>query len=211
MSTERVLVQRGASEKLIPEITRIMQSLKAGDPFNDSTANLSALFNEKAAENVLGMIKEAKEEGAEILVGDLKREGGVIQPHLLIKVKPGTRMWERESFGPGEDIAEFLALLLFYEGVANCRFKSLLSLLQIPSANLLSLQITPITLWLRRCGQRTLIWLWMWQDEFGQVRIRSEVCLSDTLTLWFNHMKACTNVNGPTMHIEALRGHGGLG
>ena len=111
MSTERALVQREASKKLTPEITRIMQSLKAGDPFNDSTANLSALFNEKAAENVLGMIKQAKEEGAEILVGDLKREGSVVQPHLLIRVKPGTRMWERENFGPGGS----LVLCLFFE------------------------------------------------------------------------------------------------
>ena len=101
MSTERVIVQRKASEKLIPEITRIMQSLKAGDPFTDPTAQLSTLFNENAAINVLGMIQQAKDEGADILVGDLKREGGVVQPHLLTNVPVGSRMWERESFGPG--------------------------------------------------------------------------------------------------------------
>ena len=47
------------------------------------------------------LIQQAKDEGADILVGDLKREGGVVQPHLLTNVPVGSRMWERESFGPG--------------------------------------------------------------------------------------------------------------
>lgn len=58
MSTEHIIVQREPSEKLIPEIMRIMQSLKAGDPLNDRTTQLSALFNENAAKNVLDVTKE---------------------------------------------------------------------------------------------------------------------------------------------------------
>lgn len=103
MSTERVIIQRGISQDLISRITSICKTtLKAGDPKSDSSANLSALFSPGLAENVLSLIVEAKSAGAEVLLGDLKVEGGVIQPHLLNGVKPNMTLWQRESFGPGE-------------------------------------------------------------------------------------------------------------
>lgn len=99
MSTERVIVQRKASEKLIPAVQKYMSSLKAGDTDKNP---LTALFTEAAAENVLNLIKDAHEQGAKILVGDIKREGAVVQPHLVVDVKPGMQIWERETFGPGK-------------------------------------------------------------------------------------------------------------
>ena len=49
---------------------------------------------------MLSMLDEAQKDGAELLVGDMKRDGAVVQPHLLKGVRPGMRIWERESFGP---------------------------------------------------------------------------------------------------------------
>jgi len=67
----------------------------------DSTSTkLGPLFTEGSAENVVAMIAEAQAAGAEVLLGDLARRGAVIQPHLVKGVKPGMRLWERESFGP---------------------------------------------------------------------------------------------------------------
>lgn len=96
MSTERVIVQRQAAEPLFQRIKDLVSRLKAG-----SDVALPPLISEFAAENVLSMLREAKNEGADILIGDLKREGAVIQPHILSGVRPGMRAWERESFGPG--------------------------------------------------------------------------------------------------------------
>lgn len=59
------------------------------------------MLNEAIAENVVEMMREAKAEGAEVLTGDLAREGAVVQPHILLGVKPGMRAWNQESFGPG--------------------------------------------------------------------------------------------------------------
>lgn len=101
MSTERVIIQRGVYQAIISAVTAYCQKLKAGDPTTDSTAKLSALFSEGSAENVLNMVREAKEAGAELLLGDLKRQGSVVQPHLLTSVKPGMRVWDKETFGPG--------------------------------------------------------------------------------------------------------------
>ncbi|KAK0482435.1 Aldehyde/histidinol dehydrogenase [Armillaria novae-zelandiae] len=93
MSTSRVLVQRGVSDALTEKICGFCKSLKAGDPYTDPTARISALFSEPSAENVL--------------VGDINRDGSVIQPHVFTGVKPGTRLWEREAFGPELSITTF--------------------------------------------------------------------------------------------------------
>lgn len=107
MSTERVIVQRGAAKALIDMVKTLASEVKAGDPSSDSTVKLGALFTEGSADNILGMIREAQNAGAKLLMGDLGRKGSVMQPHILADVKPGMRLWERESFGPGKCSAIF--------------------------------------------------------------------------------------------------------
>ncbi|KAJ7322941.1 Aldehyde/histidinol dehydrogenase [Mycena albidolilacea] len=102
MSTERVIVQRGAAEELIAQIKTLSASLTAGDLQQEESksAKLGPLFTEGSAENVVSMIGEAQAAGAELLLGDLGRQGAVVGPHLVKGVKPGMRLWDRESFGP---------------------------------------------------------------------------------------------------------------
>ena len=107
MSTERVIVQRGASEKLVSLVKQTMSSIKAGNFADFPKVQLSALFTAASADNVVAMIKEAQSEGAEVILGDSKREGNVVQPHILTSVKPGMRIWDRESFGPGRPLNNF--------------------------------------------------------------------------------------------------------
>ncbi len=101
MSTERVIVQQGAAPTLVQELTALFKQAKAGDTKTEPSAVLDALFTDRSAENVVGMIKEAVSDGATLIVGDLSRQGAVVQPHILMNVRPGMRLWERESFGPG--------------------------------------------------------------------------------------------------------------
>ncbi|KAJ7669331.1 Aldehyde/histidinol dehydrogenase [Mycena polygramma] len=101
MSTERVIVQRGAAEPLIAQIKSLCANLTAGDlQAGPASAKIGPLFTEASAENVVGMISEAQAAGAEVLLGDLGRQGAVVRPHLVKGVKPGMRLWDRESFGP---------------------------------------------------------------------------------------------------------------
>ncbi|TFK75486.1 aldehyde dehydrogenase [Pluteus cervinus] len=100
MSTERVIVQSGVAQELTNAVRSLTQSLRAGNTTDDPKAQLSALFTESSAENVVNMLKSAKDDGAEVILGDLDRKGAVVQPHLLTGVKPGMALWERESFGP---------------------------------------------------------------------------------------------------------------
>ncbi|THH15081.1 hypothetical protein EUX98_g9521 [Antrodiella citrinella] len=99
ISTERVVVQRKASETLIPKIASLMKSFSMGDTYENRDI-LSSLFTEASAVKVVGMIEAAKQDGAKLLVGDGSRQGSVVQPHVLVNCKPGMRLWDRESFGP---------------------------------------------------------------------------------------------------------------
>ena len=101
MSTERVIVQRGASSSLLAALRKHFSSTRAADPLVDPGAKLSPLINENAADGVLAMLREAQEQGAELVVGDLTRMGAIVQPHVILGVKPGMRAFDRESFGPG--------------------------------------------------------------------------------------------------------------
>ena len=98
ISTERVIIQRKASETLIPLIVNLMKRITAGDPENHP---VTALFNEASAIRVIDWIRQAQHAGAKLLVGDGTRNGSLIQPHVLADVKPGMTIWDRESFGPG--------------------------------------------------------------------------------------------------------------
>ncbi|KAG5219714.1 Vanillin dehydrogenase [Salix suchowensis] len=85
------------------EVKRLCEGIKAGDPSNssDPSVKLGALFSEASARNVVSMMQEAVDGGARLVLGDLKHEGSVVQPHLLADVDVGMRLWKEESFGPG--------------------------------------------------------------------------------------------------------------
>jgi len=100
MSTERVIIQRGVFDNLRDQICKLARSLKAGNPETEPSVKLGCLFSESSAENVISIIQEAKEAGASVLVGDIARDGAVVQPHVVTDVKPGMKLWDRESFGP---------------------------------------------------------------------------------------------------------------
>lgn len=102
IGTERVIVQRGASQQFIEKIKAIAAKTRAADQSKDPKAQLGYVFNAASAENIISMVKEAVDSGAELLVGDLKHDGALVQPHVVLGTKPGTRLWDRESFGPGK-------------------------------------------------------------------------------------------------------------
>jgi acyl-CoA reductase-like NAD-dependent aldehyde dehydrogenase len=99
MSTERVIVQRGVSDALISELTALASKMKAGP--NGSGSHISGVFSEASAANIVSLLKDAHDEGAKVIVGDLKYNGPYIQPHVVLGYKPRMRAWENETFGPG--------------------------------------------------------------------------------------------------------------
>lgn len=101
MSSERVIVQRGAETALIQELTTLFNRAKAGDVHGDPSTVIGALFTEASGVNVISMVKNAIAEGATLILGDVKAQGAIVQPHIVKDVRPGMALWDRESFGPG--------------------------------------------------------------------------------------------------------------
>jgi acyl-CoA reductase-like NAD-dependent aldehyde dehydrogenase len=104
MSTERVIVQNGVADKLIKAVTGIVSKLTTTTSPSPSLGpgQIGPLFTPVHAQNVVAMLKGAEQDGAKIITGDLQLDGSVVQPHVVKGVKPGMKIWERESFGPGE-------------------------------------------------------------------------------------------------------------
>ena len=107
MSTERVIVHRSVAAKFTANLHAHFEKIRAGD--EKSGSKISSLSSLAFAEGFEAYLKEAEKDGVKFLMGDLKRDGAVIQPHIVTDLKPHMRIWQRESFGPG-------SLLLFFPG-----------------------------------------------------------------------------------------------
>lgn len=103
VSTERVIVQKEVADELISRIKTIASKITVGDP-STTNAKLGPAFSTASAANIVGMIKDAVDAGAEVLVGDLTHNDAFIKPHVVLGAKPGDRLWDRETFGPGLSI-----------------------------------------------------------------------------------------------------------
>lgn len=112
MSTERVVVQSGVADDLISEIKTLFEAIKVGDTSVDKSFLVGALFLESSADNIINMIKEAQVDGAEVITGDVNRKKSLLVPHLIKNVKPGMRIWDRETFGPGRNITQTIWIMI---------------------------------------------------------------------------------------------------
>ncbi|KAF7291971.1 Aldedh domain-containing protein [Mycena indigotica] len=180
MSTERVIVQRAAAEPLLEQIRTLCDSLVGNE------AKIGPLFTEASAQNVLEMISEAREGGAEVYMGDVARDGAILRPHIIRGVKPGMRLWERESFGP---VIAFAVVDTVEEAV------------ELANATTYSLSAS---LWTKD----------MYTARKVALLIRAGSDLETFSYIRLGLLKIClgyTNVNGPTFHSEPLISVAGLG
>jgi len=102
MSTERVIVQSQVADKLMQAVTALVSTLEKTSSSSTvpGSGKIGPLFSPAHAEGFVNLLESAKAEGAEVVIGDMKKNGSVVGPHILKGVKPGMRIWERESFGP---------------------------------------------------------------------------------------------------------------
>ena len=99
MSTERVVAHTKIADALSEKIATRMRKLRAGDQANDG-AQLSCLFTEQSATRVVDMISRAVQEGGKAIVGDLKANKAIVQPHLIDFCPTTSDLYIQESFGP---------------------------------------------------------------------------------------------------------------
>ena len=97
-AVKRILVVNEIADKLVEKIKEKMKKLTVGNPI-DKDVDIVPLISTKAADFVSELIEDAKEKGADLVVGG-EREGNLIYPTLFDNVTTDMRIAWEEPFGP---------------------------------------------------------------------------------------------------------------
>lgn len=97
-AVKRVLVLESIADELVDKIKKEMEALTIGNPLEEQ-CTIVPLIDTKSADFVEGLINEAKEKGAKLLLGG-NREGNLIYPTLFDNITTDMRLAWEEPFGP---------------------------------------------------------------------------------------------------------------
>ena len=98
IAVKRIITQIGVVDEFTDKLLSETKKLKLGDPLNPKT-DVGPLIDEEAALKVENRVKDALNEGAELLCGG-KRNGAFYEPTVLDKVSPNMELVLKETFGP---------------------------------------------------------------------------------------------------------------
>jgi benzaldehyde dehydrogenase (NAD) len=98
MATQTAIVHESIADKFLALLTDKYPSASKSSP-DDGTA-LRGLFTQASAERVKGAVDDALSKGAQIVAGENRLEGNVIQPVLLKGITPEMRIYREEVFAP---------------------------------------------------------------------------------------------------------------
>ena len=101
VASKRFFVGKNIAKDFIELFIKRTSRLKVGDPTSIET-DVGPLSSKEGLETISGIVEDAKEKGAEILLGGSKIEGKgyFYQPTILTNVKPNMRIASEETFGP---------------------------------------------------------------------------------------------------------------
>ena len=101
ISTQRIFVDSGVFDEFIEKFKAAASDLKVGNPSQDGVI-VSSLIDRAHLDRLVSWIKEAKEAGAQVLMGgevvDLERN--VLAPTLITNTKEDMKIVSEEAFGP---------------------------------------------------------------------------------------------------------------
>ncbi|MGR6114972.1 aldehyde dehydrogenase family protein [Aeribacillus composti] len=98
ISVQRIFVQESIQEKFLEKFLKEVSLLKVGDPLDPDTV-VGPMINESEAKRIEQWVREAKEGGAEILIGGT-REGNIFHPTVITNVRKGMKVLDEEVFAP---------------------------------------------------------------------------------------------------------------
>jgi succinate-semialdehyde dehydrogenase / glutarate-semialdehyde dehydrogenase len=108
ISANRMLVQDGIYDAFVERFTAAVGALRVGSGL-DEGVNVGPLIDRQGLEKVERHVANAREEGAEVLLGGSRHELGqtFFQPTVLTGVTAGMTMSCEETFGPVAGLARF--------------------------------------------------------------------------------------------------------
>jgi len=98
ISAQRVIVERAAYEKFLDLFVAAARKLKVGDP-EDTATDVGPMIGRAAADRVEGMIADAVEKGARLVL-EPQRRGCILGPAIVADAPSEARLMREEAFGP---------------------------------------------------------------------------------------------------------------
>lgn len=99
VSTQRVYVHSSLMDDVMDALCEEVRSLVLGDPLGETT-EVSSLISVKERDRVASWLGEAQDGGAELTVGGIVREDGILTPSVVRNPKPAMKVCAEEVFGP---------------------------------------------------------------------------------------------------------------
>jgi len=101
IASKRFFVSKKIADKFIESFVKYASRLKVGDPMTMEN-DMGPLVNKEALDNISSIVENAKNKGAEILLGGSKIDGKghYYSPTILTNIKPDMRVATEETFGP---------------------------------------------------------------------------------------------------------------
>ncbi len=100
---ERVYVERSVAAEFTDKVKTQMAGVRFGDPMVDQNVDMGPLVNAAGLNKVSAMVKQARTDGAEVILGgDLaKLDGGYhYLPTVIAGCRPDMEIMRKEIFGP---------------------------------------------------------------------------------------------------------------
>ena len=101
VASKRFFVGKNIAKDFIELFIKKTSNLKIGNPTSMET-DIGPLSSKDGLETISGIVEDAKEKGAEILLGgsEIDGNGFFYKPTILTNIKPNMRIANEETFGP---------------------------------------------------------------------------------------------------------------
>lgn len=105
ISAQRIYVQQNVYDSFLNTFVSLVKKLKTGDPM-DETTDIGPMISEEAAIRAEEWVKEAKEAGAQIIIGG-NRHHSLFEPTVITNVHRNMKVVCQEVFAPIVNIIPF--------------------------------------------------------------------------------------------------------
>ena len=106
IAVQRIYAHRSICEDFAQRLASQVGKMRTGDPRLASTDS-STLISQQATQRVLAVLRDAQEQGAQLLVGGELTSDNCITPAVLLGITPTMQMSQSELFGPAVAIAPY--------------------------------------------------------------------------------------------------------
>jgi aldehyde dehydrogenase (NAD+) len=104
-AVKRMLVQESVADRFVELLVEKTRAVRYGDPF-DPAMDMGTVIDEPAALRFETVVNEAVAQGAQLLIGNVRR-GALYSPTVLDRVTPDMTVVRRETFGPVSPVIRF--------------------------------------------------------------------------------------------------------